>query len=406
MPSASNYTNKIRFAASVKNTKAQLVGGVANGTQGSISGCGLDIQYGPINYVIQCPCPIGKPIPPLQLYITTVVGTGVVGGLGDGGPAISATIGGSNICFDSQGNLYIADGLTHRIRKVDNITGIITTIAGNGVSGFSGDGGPALSCNLNNPQAVAVDSSGNLYIADTDNYRIRKVNSATSIITTITGRGIPAFGGDGGPATSAYISISTGIALDSDRNVYIADTDNQRIRKINSTTGIITTIVGNGVDGFSGDGGPATSSSLNYPEGVFLDSQGNVYIADTYNNRIRKVDNTTGIITTIVGNGQSRFSGDGGPAINSSLRIPHAVCMDSDGNVYISDSNNHSIRKVDNTTGIITTISGNGAPGFSGDGGPAKSSRLNYPQGIAIDPTGNIYIGDSNNGRIRKLYYP
>ena len=319
--------------------------------------------------------------------------------LGDGGAATNASIRSpGDVAVDSSGNIYIADTYNQRIRKV-NTSGIITTIAGTGVYGFSGDGGAAVNAYFYNPRGVAVDSSGNIYIADTNNQRIRKVNTS-GIITTIAGNGIPGSAGDGGAATNANLYYPSDVAVDSSGNIYIADTSNQRIRKVN-TSGIITTIAGTGVYGFSGDGGAATSAQLRSLYGVAVDSSGNVYIADTYNYRIRKV-NTSGIITTIAGNGISGFSGDGGAAVNAYLYNPLGVAVDSSGNVYIADTNNSRIRKV-NTSGIITTIAGNGISGSAGDGGNAYDANLNAPWDITLDSSGNLYVSDSGNSRIRKI---
>ncbi len=240
---------------------------------------------------------------------------------------------------------------------------------------------------LNQPYGVTPDSAGNLYIADDQNNRIRKVSGGT--ITTVAGIGTMGFSGDGGPATSALLYIPHGVAADSAGNLYIADTGNLRVRKVSG--GTITTVAGNGTVSFSGDGGPATSASINIPYGVAVDSAGNLYIADTGNNRIRKVSG--GTITTVAGNGTASFSGDGGPATSASINEPWAVAVDSAGNLYIADYANNRIRKV--SGGTITTVAGNGVVGFSGDGGPATNALLGYPEGVAVDSAGNLYISDS-----------
>ena len=331
--------------------------------------------------------------------ITTIAGTGEFGFSGDGGPAVEAELRNLyGVAVDSAGNLYIADSRDHRIRKVD-LTGTITTIAGTGEFGFGGDGGPAAAARLDFPYGVAVDSAGNLYIADAGNRRIRKIDS-TGTITTIAGTGEFGFSGDGGPAVEAEIRSPRGVAVDSAGNLYIADAGNRRIRKIDST-GTITTIAGTGEFGFSGDGGPAAAARLDFPYGVAVDSAGNLYIADAGNRRIRKID-STGTITTIAGTGEFGFSGDGGPAVEAEIRSPRGVAVDSAGNVYIADSRDHRIRKVD-STGTITTIAGTGEFGFSGDGGPAAVARLAFPYGVAVDSAGNLYIADTLNRRIRKL---
>ena len=269
----------------------------------------------------------------------------------------------------------------------------INTVAGNvpaGHSLYGGDGGPAVSAQLASPLGVALDSSGNLYIADTDNQRIRKVSNG--VITTVAGNGPAGFYGDNGPATSAWLNNPAGVVLDSAGNLYIADTNNQRIRKVSN--GMITTVAGNGTLGFSGDNGPATNAMLNQPTGVALDSAGNLYIADSHNNRIRKVSN--GVIATVAGIGTNGYSGDGGPATSAQLSFPAGLAVDSAGNLYIADTFNGRIRKVSN--GVITTVAGGG---FYGDNGPATSAQLNYPEGVAVDSAGNLYIAASD--RIRKV---
>jgi len=328
--------------------------------------------------------------------ISTVAGDGgdIFGG--DGGPATATSVLPVDIFVDPGGNLYLADA-SYRVRKV-NGDGIITTIACNGTSGFTGDGGPATAASCV-PYRVARDSAGNLYVADGSSKRIRKV-SAAGIITTVAGRGTGQSSGDGGPATLAELIQPLGVAVDPAGNVYIADEGSNRIRKVN-TAGIISTIAGNGKQGFDGDGGPATSASLYEPSGVAVDPAGNVYIADAGNLRIRKVD-TAGIITTIAGNGKEGFSGDGGPATSAELSFPVGVAVDPAGNVYIADEGSNRIRKV-NTAGIISTIAGNDTQGFSGDGGPATSASLNKPREVAVDLAGNVYISDAGNFRIRKV---
>ena len=353
--------------------------------------------------------------------ITTVAGNGLFKFSGDGGAATSATLNQPRtVAVDAGGNLYIADYLSSRIRKVSG-DGIITTVAGNGLFRFSGDGGPAINASLRFPWGVAIDSVGTFYIADTFNHRIRNVG-ADGIITTVAGNGVrtgsidgeggdPADDlGDGGPATSASFRVPRGVAVDAGGNLYIADTINHRIRKV-SPGGIISTVAGTGVAGFSGDDGPATSASLNEPRSVAVDVFSNLYIADSDNHRLRKVS-PDGTITTVAGNGTRTGSidgeggdpaddlGDGGLATSASLRSPRAVAVDASGNLYVADANNNRIRKV-SPNGIITTVAGNGDQGFSGDGGPATSASLNFPNGVALDAAGNLYLADTANDRIR-----
>jgi sugar lactone lactonase YvrE len=328
--------------------------------------------------------------------ITTVAG----GFIGDGGPATSASLNGPlGVAVDASGNLFITDRLNHRVRRVDAATGIITTVAGDGGSGFSGDGGPATSASLSFPEGVAVDASGNLFIADAGNSRIGRVDAATGIITTVAGVGAGGFSGDGGPATSASLFFPEGVAVDALGNLFIADTSNNRVRRVDAATGIITTVAGDGASGFSGDGGPATSASLNSPRGVAVDASGNLFIADFSNDRVRRVDAVTGTITTVAGG----VFGDGGPATGASLNRPFEVAADGSGNLLIADFSNNRVRRVDAATGIITTVAGDGAFGFSGDGGPATSASLGFPSGVAVDSSGNLFIADFSNRRIRRV---
>jgi uncharacterized protein (TIGR03437 family) len=367
--------------------------------------------------------------------ITTIAGIDNGGFSGDGGPATSAQLSGpSGIVVDGSGNLYVADTGNGRIRKV-SVSGVITTVAGNGSDGFSGDGGPATAASLNIDVVgigIAVDTSGNLFIADINNNRVRKV-SAGGIITTVAGNGFGAidgiggFSGDGGPATAAELFGPSGIAVDASGNLFIVDLGNMRIRKV-SASGIITTVAGSGCvlsvstpncGGFSGDGGPATSATLNHPSAIAVDSSGNLFIADTENNRIRKVA-ANGIITTVAGNGpvcqfssltcSGGFSGDGGPATSASLNFPGAVTLDRSGNLFIADTGNLRVREV-SSNGIIATFAGNGqfdhniSPGpGAGDGGPATSALLNDPEGVAADASGNLFIADALRGRIREVF--
>jgi trimeric autotransporter adhesin len=330
--------------------------------------------------------------------ITTVAGNGLFGYSGDGGPAASARLAPAAVAVDSAGSIYTADEGNSAVRKV-SAAGTITTIAGNGSPGYSGDGGPAVNAQLNDPRGVAVDNSGNLYIADTGNRVIRKV-SAAGIITTIAGNGSFGYSGDGGPASDAQITSAIGIAVDAGGNLYIADIYNRRIRKV-SAAGIITTIAGDGLFGYSGDGGPAASAELGSPVGVALDASGNLYIADAGNYRIRKVS-AAGIITTVAGNGSNNYSGDGGAAANAQLSEPEGVAVDAAGNVYIADTANQRVRKVA-SGGVITTVAGTGSAGYSGDGGPAISAELYHPTGIAMDACGNLYIADDLNSVIRQV---
>jgi NHL repeat len=303
-----------------------------------------------------------------------------------------------------QNILYIADTSNNVVRMV-NSGGIISTIAGNGTAGFSGDNGPATSAQLNGPTSVAVDSSGNVYIADIGNGRVRMVNSAGTI-TTFAGNGTNCCFTGNGPLSAVTLNSATGVAVDSFGNVYIADTANDRILKVVITTSTVSIVAGvSGSPGYSGDNGLATSALLNHPQSIAVDNANNLYIADTSNYVIRKV-NTAGIITTVAGNGTAGFSGDNGPATSAELNYAMSVAVDISGNFYIADINS-LIRKVTVSTGIITTVAGNygccGFGGYGGDGGPATAAaaKLNQETGVAVDSFGNIYIADPNNQRIR-----
>ena len=341
--------------------------------------------------------------------ITTVAGTGVEGFNGDGIVATSGQLRfPSRVAVDSSGNLFIADQINHRIRRVDASSGIITTVAGNGNRGDGGDGGPATSAKLFGPTGVAVDASGNLFIADRINSRIRLVDGVTGIITTVAGSGtIGDCGsdGDGGPATAAELCHPSGVVVDASGILFIADTGTHRVRKVDAS-GIITTVAGNGIQGDGGDGGPATSAKLFGPTGVAVDAWGNLFIADRINSRIRLVDGVTGMITTVAGSGTTGdcgFDGDGGPATAAELCNPSGVVVDASGNFFIADRANSRIRLVEGVTGIITTVAGNGNQGDGGDGGPDTSISLNRPFGVALDALGNLFIADTDNHRIRRV---
>jgi trimeric autotransporter adhesin len=310
------------------------------------------------------------------------------------------------VAVDASGNIYIADTNNHRIRMVTKSTGIISTVAGTGYSGYSGDGGQATSAALRNPYGVAVDASGNIYIADSANNRIRMVTKSTGIISTVAGTGSYSYSGDGGQATSAALNYPYDVAVDASGNIYIADSSNYCIRMVLKSTGIIRTVAGTGSSGYSGDGGQATSAALGNPYDVAVDASGNIYIADTTHNRIRTVMKSTGIISTVAGTGSYGSSGDVGQATSATLYNPYGVAVDASGNIYIADTNNHRIRMVTKSTGIISTVAGTGSSGYNGDGGQATSAALRDPFGVAVDASGNIYIADSSNYCIRMFALP
>jgi len=312
--------------------------------------------------------------------------------------------------FDRYGNYYFADIVnSHRIRCIST-NGIITTVVGNGVAGFSGDGGLATGASLNRPHSIKLDTAGNFYIVDQQNSRIRKVDYSTGIISTIAGTGAFLHSGDGGHATLASFSNPQDIALDRKGNIYIADLGSHRIRKID-IMGSISTFAGSGTLGFSGDGGPAISAELGYPSGIEVDDTGNLYIADASSLvcRVRKVD-TFGVITTIAGNGGSTFTSDGSLAVSTPI-APYKVAI-YQGNLFICDQFNNRIYRIEQTTGILYNVAGNGIAGDGGDGGLATAASLNKPTGISIDACGNAYIANSwssgtpgSGRRIRKVTF-
>jgi len=335
--------------------------------------------------------------------ITTVAGVvGSPGYAGDAGQANSAKFNQPRaVATDNDGNLYIADMRNHVIRKV-NPNGIVNTVAGNGTAGNSGAGGPATAGQLAQPTGMTIDNEGNIYIADYNSSVIKKVTTS-GIMTIFAGNGTEGFSGDGGPAGQAKLYRPTAVAVDKDGSLYISDASNKVIRKV-TKQGVISTVAGvPGRAGYSGDGGPATKALLTQPAGIAVDNSGNLYIADPSNSVVRKV-NPAGIITTFAGNGSAGYSGDNGPATKAQFQIgsPQGLAVDAAGDVYASDYQNHAIRKI-NTKGIITTIAGTGAPDYAGDGGPAILAKIWYPIGIATDVAGNVFITDSYNNTIREI---
>lgn len=337
--------------------------------------------------------------------ISTIVGTGTASSTGDGGLATAAnTYENYGLDVDVNGNIYFTEYSTHRVRKIDGVTGIISTIAGLGVAGSSGDGGLATAAGLDDPLDVAVDGNGNIYIG-TYNGRIRRIDGTTGIITTVAGTGVRGYSGDGGLATSAQIDRCYGIETDAANNVYFTQYDQDRVRKLTVSTGIISTAIGTGAASSTGDGGLATSATIDGPLGIGIDQSNNIYLSEWSGYRIRKVNATTGIINTIAGTGVNSSTGDGGLATAATIRNIWDVSINGNGDVFIAGQNTDKIRKVDGTTGNISTVIGTGIPGFSGDGGLANAAQIDDPRGIIFDQFNNLFICDRGNRRIRRVDY-
>jgi gliding motility-associated-like protein len=337
-------------------------------------------------------------------YITTVGGNGYTGNVGDDGPATCAGIPNpSGICIDKSGFLYLT--CSNMIRKINLSANLITRVAGSDTWGNTGDGGQAKDALFQNPYSLCTDNKNNLFISEFVGNRIRKINLSTGIISTYAGTGTGGFSGDGVAANLTNLNQPKGICTDLAGNLYIADYGNHRIRKVDAATGIITTIAGNDLPVHSGDGGLAIAAGTAFPNSIATDATGNIYFAEfnATTSRIRKINFSTGIISTIAGNNNSSFSGDGGPAVNSELFRPEGLTIDLNGNIYISESGDSRVRVIDASTGIINTIAGNGINAFAGDGGFAINGSMDNPLGLINDSNGNLYIADKTNHRIRKI---
>lgn len=391
----------------------------------------------------------------------TAAGIGDPGWSGDGGAAVAALLNEpKHVTVDNYGNIFIADSENHVVRRIERMTGLISTVAGspqgatalpqmgigtgpgeiessdpladgevsdshqfaqqtdlsgtvrylvNGAAAakrFGGDGGPAVQALLNFPTAVAVDRAGHLYIADTMNHRVRRVDALDGIITTVAGTGHPRYAGDGGAATVAALNDPAALAIGQKEILYIADQSNNRVCAVDLITGLICTVAGTGTAAYNGDGIPATEASIAGPSGLAVDSEGTLYIADTFNGRIRAVDPVTGLIKTVVGDGgEYRYQGPTEPT-SRSLSRPSGIALDSQGNLYITDSDNHLIRRWTRSTGRLERVAGQGMAGYGGDGGFALDASLNYPFGIVVDQSGYVFVADTFNHRIREIEQP
>jgi hypothetical protein len=344
--------------------------------------------------------------------MSTVAGTGLKGYGGDGGRAFGAALDQPFHCdIDDQGNLFIAEAGNHCIRKVSLKTGVISTVAGTGKKGFTGDGGPATQATLNEPYAVVRDAEGNLFIVDRLNAVIRKMDAGTGVVSTVAGNGKKGFSGDGGPATQAMLREPNDCCLDGKGGLLIADVADWRIRRLDLKTGTITTFAGVGKVNLKlrvkierdrvGDGGPAAKAVTPGARAVCADHRGNVYICEREGSSIRKVD-ARGTITTIGGNGLWGYTGDGGDAKDATFAGPKGIRCDAAGHIYVVDCENHCVRKIDAKTNIVTTVAG-GRKGTGGDGGPAPQAGMDRPHGCVIDRAGRLFIADTNNHRVRMV---
>lgn len=333
--------------------------------------------------------------------IETIAGTGQAGYGGDGGPAAAAELDQPFHCdLDREGNLYFAEAGNHCVRRLNLRTGVVTTVAGCGRAGYTGDGGPATEATMNEPYALQVDWNGDLYIVDRLNAVVRRVDGATGGISTVAGTGEKGYGGDGGPGTRAQMREPNDCFLDGKGGLLIADIQDQRVRRLDLRSGAISTFSGTGEKARDGDGGPASDAAINGARAVCGDGQGNIYICEREGNAVRRVDGA-GNISTIAGeSGELGYSGDGGPAIRATFRGPKAIRCDDAGNIFVVDTENHAVRRIDRASGVITTVAG-GHRGGEGDGGPATMAGLDRPHGCVIDASGNLYIADSDNHRIR-----
>lgn len=337
--------------------------------------------------------------------VITLAGNGTSGKTGDGGPAKDATTGGPfGVAVGADGGLYICETTTHVIRRIDPQTGIITTVAGSGEKGYAGDGGPAIEAKLNEPYEVRFDTDGNMYFVEMMNHIVRRVDAKTNIITTVAGSGEQGFAGDGGPAVKAKLDRPHSIALDYDGNLYICDISNNRVRKVDLKSGIITTFAGTGEKKNTPDGASIAGTPLKGPRALDFDGDHSLYLALREGNAVYRIDLETQTLHHLAGTGKTGYTGDGGPAKEAELSGPKGIALGANGDIYLADTESHTIRVVRKETGIIETLVGDGKKGDGPDGDPLKC-RMNRPHGVFVDAVGKVYIGDSSNHRVR-MYLP
>ena len=305
------------------------------------------------------------------------------------------------MAFDAGGALYIAELQGHRVRKMDAQQRILV-VAGSGVQGYAGDGGPATAAQLDSPAAIALDGTGTLYISDSHNHRVRRVDAATGVITTVAGTGVAGSGGDNGPATAATLDLPVGLALDASGDLWIADARAHRIRNVDARTGVIDTVAGTGSEGDGGDGGPAVQAMLDTPTSLAVDADGNVYVADEHNHRIRRIDAISGVITAVVG-GSATAGAQDEEGRGVSLRLPRGLSLDASGMLFVADMGAQKVLRLDPSTGVMQSVAGSGIEGFSGEMGAPLSATLDGPRGAIVSPAGLLTIADTENGRVRQV---
>ena len=355
--------------------------------------------------VLQLLLIVGFASPLAAQTIATVAGTGKPENNGDGGPALKTNISQPfGVEFGPDGALYVCEVGHHRVRRVDLNSGEITTVAGNGTEGYSGDGGPATKAALNEPYEIRFDKSGNMFFVEMQNHLVRKVDAKTGLITTVAGTGKAGFGGDGGPATAAQFSSPHSIALDDQGHLYIADIGNHRIRRVDAQSGIVTTIAGTGQRTAPVDGQPAAGKPMIGPRALFI-REGTLWIALREGHSVWRLNLADGLLAHFAGTGKKGYSGDGGPAREAGFDGPKGIALDVEGNLFVVDTENHAIRKIEISSGQISTLAGRGPQfgGGAGDGGPASSATLDRPHGICVGPDGAVFIGDTNNHRVRRV---